>query len=78
MTAIVESGPGGDISFNDLLAWLDGFTLPLSKVITVAKNDKGFQSYLALWVYRPLKRIIKAYSNPLRDLVHIPWWLFKE
>lgn len=77
MTAVIE-GTGGSIHFSDLVAWLEGFTLPLSKVISVAKNEKGFQANLALWVYRPLKQIIKAYSSPLRDLVHIPWWLFNN
>lgn len=70
MTAVVET-----ITFSDLLAFLRGVKGATSKVITLTE-DRGFQSYLALWVYRPLKQIIKCYSNPVRDLVHIPRWLF--
>lgn len=66
------------LNFQDLLAWLEGLKNPISKIIYIAKKDKGFQANLALWVYRPLKQIIKAYSNPLQDLVNIPRWLFKE
>ena len=78
MTQVVATGPGGDLTFSDLLAWLEGLKNPLSKIIFVAKDDLGFQSDLALWVYRPLKQIIKNYSNPLYDLVYIPKWLFSD
>ena len=66
-----------EVTFQDLLDWLKGLKNPLSKIIFVAKDDLGFQSDLALWVYRPLKQIIKNYSSPTYDLVHIPEGLFK-
>ena len=76
MTEVVM-GPGGELKFSDLLAWLKGMANPLSRVIITASKDKGFQAHLALWVYRPLLQIVENYSRPCYDLIPIPEWLFE-
>lgn len=52
-----------EITEEDLLAFMEGVKEATSTVIKLTK-DKALQSYLALWVHKPLKELIEAYTEP--------------